>query len=66
MKLSLQINEIYALELDSSSAVHVLYQLVLVQEEEEEEGLLRWYSEKKEAMNSRYITNCSVNDGRRI
>lgn len=56
MKLSLQINEIYALELDSSSAVHVLYQLVLVQEEEnvdEEEGLLQWYSEKKEAMNSR-------------
>lgn len=52
MKLSLQINEIYALELDSSSAVHVLYQLVLVQEEEEE-GLLQWYSEKKEAMNSR-------------
>lgn len=39
MKLSLQINEIYALELDSSSAVHVLYQLVLL---EGEEGLLQW------------------------
>lgn len=42
MKLSLQINEIYALELDSSSTVHVLYHLVLLEEEGEEDGLLQW------------------------